>query len=199
MVGTIVGNIIGGWLTDKYGRYSVLWPICSFRDFGYRRRAGAERLGVDWCPLPDGHRRWHRPAGSDVLSGRVFPLCRQRQQRLASRHGARCGTPPQPSAFSLSSALFLLPQEHLDWLWRASLLFGAVPALLIIAVRSRFMNESPLWAANQGDLTSAVRILRDSWGSMPRGPGGEARASAESELPRAVRKTLPRAGLSSPG
>ncbi len=23
MVGTIVGNIIGGWLTDKYGRYSV--------------------------------------------------------------------------------------------------------------------------------------------------------------------------------
>ncbi len=44
MVGTIVGNIIGGWLTDKYGRYSVLWPICSFRDFGYRRRAGAERL-----------------------------------------------------------------------------------------------------------------------------------------------------------
>jgi hypothetical protein len=39
-----------------------------------------------------------------------------------------------------------------------------VPALLIIAVRSRFMNESPLWAANQGDLTSAVRILRDSYG-----------------------------------
>ena len=49
---------------------------------------------------------------------------------------------------------FLLPQEHLDWLWRASLLFGAVPALLIIAVRSKFMNESPLWAANQGDLAS---------------------------------------------
>ncbi|STV72966.1 transporter [Klebsiella michiganensis] len=57
-----------------------------------------------------------------------------------------------------------MPKEHLDWLWRASLLFGAVPALLIIAVRSKFMNESPLWAANQGDLTSAVRILRDSYG-----------------------------------
>lgn len=26
------------------------------------------------------------------------------------------------------------------------------------------MNESPLWAANRGDLTSAVRILRDSYG-----------------------------------
>ncbi|WP_312544959.1 MFS transporter, partial [Pantoea eucalypti] len=39
-----------------------------------------------------------------------------------------------------------------------------VPALLIIAVRSKFMNESPLWAANQGDLSGAVRILRDSYG-----------------------------------
>ncbi len=59
---------------------------------------------------------------------------------------------------------FLLPTQHLDWLWRASLLFGAVPALLIIAVRSKFMNESPLWAANQGDLQGAARILRESYG-----------------------------------
>ena len=86
MVGTIVGNIIGGWLTDKYGRYSVFMAeYVLFRDFGYRRRAGAERLGVDWRPFPDGHRRWHRPAGSDVLSGRVFPLCRQRQQSGSPR------------------------------------------------------------------------------------------------------------------
>lgn len=163
MVGTIVGNIIGGWLTDKYGRYSVLWPICSFRDFGYRRRAGAERLGVDWRPFPDGHRRWHRPAGSDVLSGRVFPLCRQRQQSGSPR-----GVVPDVVRrlnrllSHYLRPLFPAAAGHLDWLWRASLLFGAVPALLIIAVRSRFMNESPLWAANRGDLTSAVRILRDS-------------------------------------
>ena len=42
-------------------------------------------------------------------------------------------------------------------IWR-----GASP--LIIAVRSKFMNESPLWAANQGDLEGAARILRDSYG-----------------------------------
>ena len=39
---------------------------------------------------------------------------------------------------------FLLPAEHAGWLWRASLIFGAVPALVIILFRNRFMNESPL-------------------------------------------------------
>ncbi len=66
--------------------------------------------------------------------------------------------------FIIFALYFLLPAQHIDWLWRASLLFGAVPALLIIAVRSKFMNESPLWAANQGDLRGAVRILRESYG-----------------------------------
>jgi Sugar (and other) transporter. len=46
-------------------------------------------------------------------------------------------------------------------------------------VRSKFMNESPLWAANQGDLKSAVRILRDSYGihaheAEPEAPPAEA-------------------------
>ncbi len=61
---------------------------------------------------------------------------------------------------------FLLPQEHLDWLWRASLLFGAVPALLIIAVRSRFMNESRCGRrTGRFDLRSAY--FTRLWGSMP--------------------------------
>ncbi|MGS0626021.1 ATP-binding cassette domain-containing protein, partial [Ralstonia sp. VS2407] len=55
---------------------------------------------------------------------------------------------------------FALPAEHARWLWRASLIFGAVPALAIIAVRGRYMNESPLWAANQGKLRDAARILQ---------------------------------------
>ena len=45
-----------------------------------------------------------------------------------SRPGARCGAASTvfPADFGL---YFLLPKEHLDWLWRASLLFGAVPAV----------------------------------------------------------------------
>jgi hypothetical protein len=41
----------------------------------------------------------------------------------------------------------VLPESHSDWLWRLILGFGAVPALVIIAIRSRYMSESPVWAA----------------------------------------------------
>lgn len=72
------------------------------------------------------------------------------------------------AAISVSYLLVLLlyavlPESHTDWLWRLILGFGAVPALLIIAIRSRYMSESPVWAANQGDLPGAAAILRRSY------------------------------------
>ncbi|MCA1844964.1 MAG: MFS transporter [Actinobacteria bacterium] len=47
--------------------------------------------------------------------------------------------------------------EHL---WRLAVGFGAVPALILLMMRNRYMLESPLWAAHQGDLESAAEILR---------------------------------------
>lgn len=38
-----------------------------------------------------------------------------------------------------------------------------MPALVIIAIRSRYMSESPVWAANQGNLKEAASILRQSY------------------------------------
>src|ERR1700744_5595225 len=58
----------------------------------------------------------------------------------------------------------VLPESHTGWLWRLTLAFGAVPALAIIAVRSRYISESPIWAANQGDLEGAARILKRTYG-----------------------------------
>lgn len=71
-------------------------------------------------------------------------------------------------AISISYLLVLffyavLPEGHSDWLWRLILGFGAVPALVIIAIRSRYMSESPVWAANQGNLKEAASILRQSY------------------------------------
>jgi hypothetical protein len=69
------------------------------------------------------------------------------------------------TCYLLILALYaILPAHHAGWLWRLTLAFGAVPALLIIAVRSRYISESPVWAANQGDLEGAARILKRSWG-----------------------------------
>jgi MFS family permease len=47
--------------------------------------------------------------------------------------------------------------EHL---WRLAVGFGAVPALILLLMRNRYMLESPLWAAHQGDLHEAADILR---------------------------------------
>jgi len=58
----------------------------------------------------------------------------------------------------------ILPEHQLGWLWRLTLAFGAVPAIAIILVRSRYISESPVWAANQGDLEEAARILKRSYG-----------------------------------
>nr|VUD32562.1 transporter [Raoultella sp. NCTC 9187] len=65
-----------------------------------------------------------------------------------------------------------LPESHSDWLWRLILGFGAIPALVIIAIRSRYMSESPVWAANQGNLREAASILRQAYNiNAPRGAG----------------------------
>ncbi|HVE11045.1 MAG TPA: MFS transporter, partial [Paraburkholderia sp.] len=73
------------------------------------------------------------------------------------------------AAISVSYLLVLgfystLPASHQGLLWRLILGFGAVPALIIIAIRSRYISESPVWAANQGDLAGAAQILKRSYG-----------------------------------
>lgn len=140
--GTIVGNLIGGWLTDKIGRYRVfmadmvlfviaaivagfapnVWVLILAKFNGSSNKAA--RLAA-WCPM------WY--AASSVCFGLVLAL------------------------------YFLLPPEHSNWLWRASLIFGAVPALLIIFIRGKYLTESPIWLANQGDLKGAAQVLQESY------------------------------------
>ena len=166
MVGTIIGNLVGGWLTDKYGRYSVFMADMLF----FVVSALAAGLAPNVWVLIGARFLMGIGIGIDLPVAMSYLAEFSRfsgKGNKAARLAAWC-----PMWYAASTVCFLiifglyflLPQAHLDWLWRASLLFGAVPALLIIAVRSRFMNESPLWAANQGDLTSAVRILRDAYG-----------------------------------
>lgn len=166
MIGTIVGNLVGGWLTDRYGRYSVFMADMLF----FVVSAIAAGLAPNVWVLIGARFLMGIGVGIDLPVAMAYLAEFSKfsgKGNKASRLAAWC-----PMWYAASSACFfiifalyfLLPAAHIDWLWRASLLFGAVPALLIIAVRSKFMNESPLWAANQGDLSGAVRILRDSCG-----------------------------------
>jgi putative MFS transporter len=44
-------------------------------------------------------------------------------------------------------------------LWRWAVGIGAVPAVVVLVLRHRYMSESPMWAAGRGDLHEAARIL----------------------------------------
>lgn len=49
-------------------------------------------------------------------------------------------------------------------LWRVAVGFGAVPALIILLMRLRYMNESAPWAAHHLGLAEAGRILERTYG-----------------------------------
>ncbi|CAI2534255.1 Inner membrane metabolite transport protein ygcS [Serratia ficaria] len=166
MVGTILGNLVGGWLTDRYGRYQVFMADMLF----FVVSAIAAGLAPNVWVLICARFLMGIGVGIDLPVAMAYLAEFSKftgKANKASRLAAWC-----PMWYAASSVCFLiifalyflLPAEHADWLWRASLIFGAVPALLIIMVRSKFMNESPLWAANQGDLKEAARILRESYG-----------------------------------
>ncbi|KVD82010.1 MFS transporter [Burkholderia sp. ABCPW 14] len=166
MIGTILGSLIGGWFTDKIGRYQVFMADMLF----FVVAAIAAGLAPNVWVLIAARFVMGLGVGIDLPVAMAFLSEFSKfsgRGNKASRLAAWC-----PMWYAASSVCFLivfglyflLPAEHAGWLWRASLIFGAVPALVIILVRSRYMNESPLWAANQGNLNDAARILRESYG-----------------------------------
>ena len=125
-----------------------------------------ERVVADLLPVRDGRRRRARPAGGDGLPGRVLLDSAARATgRSGSTPGRRPGMRRPASAMSWSLIAFLaLPESGQPLLWRIVVGFGAVPALVVLLVRRRFLKESPQWLANQGDLRGAVDILRSAYG-----------------------------------
>ena len=163
--GAIVGALIGGYLTDKIGRYRVFMAdmvffvvaaiACAFAPNEYVL-AGARfvmglGVGIDLPVAMAFLSEFARLKGPGNKAASVAMWC-----------------PTWYAAISISYLLVLffygvLPETHSDWLWRIILGFGAIPALVIIAIRSKYMSESPVWAANQGNLKEAAAILRKAY------------------------------------
>src|SRR5476649_991951 len=163
--GAIIGALFGGYLTDKIGRYRVFMADMFFFVFAALACAFAPN---EWV-LGGSRFVMGLGVGIDLPVAMAFLAEFSKLQgrgNKASRVAMWC--PTWYAAISISYLLVLLlyavlPATHTDWLWRLILGFGAVPAILIIAIRSRYMSESPVWAANQGDLDGAARILRKSY------------------------------------
>jgi len=164
--GSVIGACIGGYLTDKIGRYRVFMAdmlffvvaalACAFAPnawvLGGARFVMGLGVGIDLPVAMAFLAEFSRLQGRGNKAARVAMWC-----------------PTWYGAISISYLLVLalyaiLPASHAHWLWRLILGFGALPALVIIAVRSRYISESPVWAANQGDLKAAAAILKRSYG-----------------------------------
>lgn len=166
MVGAVAGALIGGWLVDRLGRYRLFmadmvffvvaaigcalapneWVLIAFR-FVMGIGVGLD-LPVAMAFL----------AEFSSLRGRG-----NRSQRVSSWSPAWYAA--TGVGYLIVLVLFLsLPMDQQPHLWRWVVGFGAVPALAVLLVRRRYLQESPQWLANQGDLRGAVDILRSSYG-----------------------------------
>jgi MFS family permease len=164
MFGALLGALFGGYLVDKIGRYKMFmadmalfvgtaiacafaWNAESLTFFRFLMGIG---IGLD------------------------FPVALAFIAEYTARKGKGGNvTLWQPmwyvataSSFAVLLPLyFLIPESGHENLWRWAVGFGAVPALAVLLVRKRYMEESASWLANQGDLEGAVQVLRNSYGA----------------------------------
>ncbi|MFJ9081915.1 MFS transporter [Streptomyces sp. NPDC102384] len=165
-VGSLIGALVGGWLVDRIGRYRVFMAnmlffvvtalVCSVAQDAWTLIGARFVMGIG--------------VGMDIPVAIAF-LAEFSRLRGKGSKGSRTAawSPAWYAATSgcylvIMALYFLLPDAHLGWLWRFTVGFGAIPALVVLLLRRRYMNESPTWAADQGDLEGAAGILRQSYG-----------------------------------
>lgn len=162
MIGAVIGALFGGYLVDRFGRYRLFmadmvffviaaigcalapneWVLIAFR-FVMGIGVGLD-LPVAMAFL----------AEFSKLKGKG-----NRSQRVNS------WSPAWYTATGVGYLIVLiifvtLPYDQHAILWRIVVGFGAVPALIVLLVRRRYLAESPEWLANQGDLRAAVDVMR---------------------------------------
>ncbi|WP_179404335.1 MFS transporter [Burkholderia guangdongensis] len=164
--GAILGALLGGYLTDRIGRYRVFMADMLF----FVVAAIAAGLAPNAWVLGGARFMMGFGIGLDLPVAMAFLA---EFSRVAGRGNKAASIAAWcPAWYAATSTCYLLilglyailPAHEIGWLWRVTLAFGAVPAIVIIVVRGRYMSESPVWAANQGDLDGAARILRRSYG-----------------------------------
>ncbi|WP_172652983.1 MFS transporter [Rhodococcus opacus] len=163
MVGALIGALVGGYLVDRLGRYKLFMADMIFFVIAALVCALAPNVEI-------------LTAGRFVMGvgiGIDFPVALAfiaEFTRSARKGGQVTLWQPMWYLATASSFLvllplyFIVPESAHDNLWRWAVGFGAVPALAVMLVRHRYMDESPSWAANQGDLERAAAILEKSYG-----------------------------------
>ncbi|MFC7620942.1 MFS transporter [Microlunatus sp. GCM10028923] len=166
MVGSVVGASVGGVLVDRLGRYRLFMADMIFFVVA---AIGCALAPNEWWLI-----FFRFVMGIGV--GLDLPVAMAFLAEFSSLRGkgnrsqrVNAWSPAWYAATGFGYLVVLiaflaLPESGQPLLWRIVVGFGAVPALVVLLVRRRFLKESPQWLANQGDLRGAVDILRSAYG-----------------------------------
>lgn len=166
MVGSVVGAMVGGPLVDRLGRYRLFMADMVFFVVA---AIGCALAPNEWVLI--GFRFvMGIGVGLDLPVAMAF-LAEFSSLRGKGNRSQRVNS-WSPAWYAATGTGYLvvllfflaLPESGQPLLWRFVVGFGAVPALVVLLVRRRYLRESPQWLANQGDLKGAVDILRASYG-----------------------------------
>lgn len=181
MVGAVVGALVGGVLVDRFGRYKLFMADMVF--------FVVAALGCAFAP-----NEWVLVAFRFVMGigvGLDLPVAMAFLAEFSKLTGS--GSRAQrvnawsPAWYIATGfgylvvlvVFLLLPYEQHAILWRVVVGFGAVPALIVLIVRRRYLAESPHWLAEQGDLRGAVDVMRSHYGlDVQLAPGAQASSRA---------------------
>ena len=162
MVGAVIGALFGGYLVDRFGRYRLFMADMVF--------FVVAAIGCAVAP-----NEWVLIAFRFVMGigvGLDLPVAMAFLAEFSKLKGkgnrsqrVNAWSPAWYFATGMGYVIVLiifitLPYEQHAILWRIVVGFGAVPALIVLLVRRRYLAESPEWLANQGDLRGAVEVMR---------------------------------------
>lgn len=154
-VGALVGGLVGGYFVDRFGRLRMF--ILNLILFVFAT------LGAAFSPNYETLLVFRFLVGLGVGLDAPVALAFLVEFMAMSRKGKWTESAAALWAGAAVSGLLLALLFNSfglgNSLWRWLIGFGAVPALVILLLRFRYMSESPMWAATQGDLRQAAEIL----------------------------------------
>jgi MFS family permease len=177
--GAIVGALSGGYFVDRFGRlrmFIVNLLLFVLATLGAAFAPNYETLIVLRLLIGIG-------VGLDVPVAMAFLVEFMATKKKAKWVESAAALWSAATICGLLVALLLNALGAGNSLWRWEVGLGALPAVVILLLRFKYMAESPMWAATKGDLAEAARILSITY-ARPFELAPDAVAAPQAEMPR---------------
>lgn len=165
LIGALVGSVSGGYLMDRIGRYRIFTTNLILLIIATVVAAVAPDV-------------WVLLAARFVMGiglGIEFPVALSFIAEYTAQRSKGTALNKYPLVwYSTVAATYLVVViayfvfQAAGWdqdsLWRVAVAVGIVPEIVLMALRRKYMSESPAWVAMNADLRTAATVLRDAYG-----------------------------------